>query len=113
MRINASNAREASKQILRVIITSDFHNSGYRSNHYGYIFIYFNPEEAKFKFEHSQRKDPAFLVKRYKVLDIEDIIEIVSCKYTFSQIASGAVLSRKMFSPIEYFKIIKSHFDWA
>lgn len=113
MRINAPNAHEASKQILRTIIATDYRQSGHKSNPYGYTFVYFDPERCRFYFECTQWRNPATLLKRYKVLDYEDIIEVAACKHTFSQVACGAVISRKMFSPIDYFQMIKNNFEWA
>lgn len=112
MRINAINAHEASKQILRVIYSTDYNQSRYRASQYGYTFVYYSPNAARFSFETQQRKTPNELIKRYQVIDSEDIINTTAYKYSFSQIAIGAILSRKIMTYREFFEIVKVHYDW-
>jgi hypothetical protein len=96
MRINAPNAHEASKQILRVVLTSDFHHSSYRGNSYGFIYVYFNAEKCKYSFEAMQRRNSTELLKRYEVLEVNEVLKITATKYTFAQI--GLFLNNLLFS---------------
>lgn len=113
MCINAINAHEASKQILRVICTIDYKQSRYRASQYGYTFVYFSPENCRYYFESQQRRDSKGLIKRYGLVNIEDVIEITAIKYSFSQIAIGAIVSRKFMTYREFFEIVRVHYDWV
>lgn len=106
MCINAISAHEASKQILRVICTTDYKQSRYRASQYSYTFVYFSPENCRYHFEPQQRRDTRGLIKRYAVLNIEDVIEITAIKYSFTQIAIGAIVSRKFMTYREFFEIV-------
>lgn len=113
MRIRANTPFGAKQEILRIIATTDYHHAAYPSDRYGHIYVYYNPEYARFTFEHTQRKHQSGLLKRYKEKpDIEDAIRIAAEKFTFAQIMTGAVLSRKIISQREYFILAKEHFDW-
>lgn len=112
MRIIALNAHEASKQILRIVLTSDYHHASYRGNSYGFIYVYFNVERCRFSFEPMQRKNSTELLKRFKGLDVDDVLKITATKYKFSQIAIGAINHRKLMTHREFFEITKEHFDW-
>lgn len=112
MSINAINPLEASKQILRVIYATDYRYSSYRASQYGYTFIYFSPEHCRFHFESQQRKDSRGLIKRYSVIDMEEVIHITAHKYSFTQIAIGAIISRKFMTYREFFDLMKIHYDW-
>lgn len=112
MCINAINAPEASKQILRVICTTDYKQSRYRASQYGYTFVYFSAEYCRYHFESQQRKDSKGLIKRYGVVNIEEVIEFTAIKYSFSQIAISAIISRKFMTYREFFEIIRMHYDW-
>lgn len=113
MRIEANNAHEASKQILRVIYANDYNHSDYKPMRYGYTYVYYSVHAARFSFKSQQRKTSSDLIKRYQIIDGEDIIKIVACKYSFSQIAIGAILSRKIMSHREFFEIVRDHFEWV
>jgi hypothetical protein len=52
------------------------------------------------------------LIKRYGVIDAEDVITITAHKYSFTQIALGAILKRKFMTQAEFFEIAREHFDW-
>lgn len=112
MRINAPNAFEASKQILRIVLTSDFHHSSYRGNSYGFIYVYFDAEKCKYSFESMQRKNSTELLKRYKSLDVDEVLKITATKYKFSQIAISAINHRRLMTHREFFEITRAHFDW-
>ncbi|HEX5329731.1 hypothetical protein [Sulfuricurvum sp.] len=113
MCINAINAHEASKQILRVICTTDYKQSRYRASQHGYTFVYFSSAYCRYYFESQQRKDTRGLIKRYGVMNIEDVIEITAIKYSFAQIAIGAIVSRKFMTYREFFEIVRVHYDWV
>lgn len=113
MRINASSAHEASKQILRVVLTSDYHHAYYRGNSYGYIYVYFDVERCKYFFDSIQRNNSIQPLKRYRVLDVEEVLKITATKYKFSQIAIGAINHRKLMTHREFFEITKEHFVWV
>lgn len=112
MRIHADNAHEASKQILRILYTTDYRYASISSGQFGYTYVYFSVQRCRYSFEAQQRRVSEGLIKRYGVLDIEDIITTTACKYSFTQIAIGAVLSRKMMNHREFFEMIRDHFDW-
>ena len=113
MCINAINAHEASKQILRVICTTDCKQSRYRASQYAYTFVYFSPESCRYHFESQQRKNSNGLIKRYRIVNIEEVIGITAIKYSFTQIAIGAIVSRKFMTHREFFEIVKAHYDWV
>lgn len=113
MRINAVTSHVAAKQILRLICTTDYKQSRYRASQYGYTFVYFSPEYCRYYFESQQRRDTKGLIKRYGIVNIEDAIEITAIKYSFTQIAIGAIVSRKFMTYREFFKIVKDHYDWV
>lgn len=113
MSINAINALEASKQILQVIYATDYRHSSYMASRYGYTYVYFSPEHCKYYFEPQQRKDATGLIKRYGVIDSNEVIEITAHKYSFTQIAIGSVISRKFMTYKEFFGIAKAHYDWV
>lgn len=112
MRIDAINAYEASKQILRVIFTVDYNHSTYKPSRYGYTYVYYFPHSARFTFQAQQNKNAKGLIKRYLVIDSEDIINTTAHKFSFSQIVLGAIVSRKIMSYREFFEIVKNHFEW-
>lgn len=112
MRINAIDGHEASKQILRVIFATDYHQSRYKPVQFGYTYVYYSARSARFSFESVQRKMSNELIKRYQVLDSEDIINATANKYTFAQIALGSILSRKIMTHREFFEIVREHFEW-
>jgi hypothetical protein len=112
MKIKANNSHEASKQILRIVFTSDYHHADYRYSSHWYVFVYFDSSHCKFYFEQTQRVSSAGLIKRYKVIDMEDAIHITAMKYTFSQISVGAIIGRKLMSSKEFFDVAKEHFEW-
>jgi len=112
MRIEASNSHEASKQILRVIYSIDYKYTSQRASRYGYTFVYYSPSHAQFSFEQQQRKNGNTLIKRFGVIDAEDVIIITAHKYSFTQIVLGAILKRKFMTQAEFFEIAREHFDW-
>lgn len=112
MKIKANNSHEASKQILRIVFTSDYHHAGYRYSSHWHVFIYFDASHCKFYFEQTQRASSAGLIKRYKIINMEDAIHITATKYTFSQISVGAIIGRKLMSSKEFFDVAKEHFEW-
>lgn len=112
MKIKAINGYEASKQILQVIYASDYNHSKYKPLVYGYTYVYYSPQLARFYFEKSQRKIPIGLIKRYIVLDTEDIIRTTANKYSFAQVALGAINSRKIMTYGEFFELVKNNFEW-
>lgn len=112
MRIDSTNAYEASKQILRVIYTTDYNHSSYKPVQHGYTYVYYSARSARFFFSSQQHKASTELIKRYQVLDSEDIINITACKYSFAQITLGAILSRKIMTHREFFEIVRDHFEW-
>jgi hypothetical protein len=59
-----------------------------------------------------QLRDARDLIKRYEILDADDILHITACKYSFSQITVSAILNRKIMTHREYFEIMKEHFEW-
>lgn len=111
MRINATNAHEASKQILRIIYTTDLNQSHYKPNPYASTFVYFSIKHCRYSFEFIQLRDAREMIKRYQGLDCDDVLHITACKYSFSQIAVSAILHRKIMTHREYFEIIREHFD--
>lgn len=112
MRINAPDAHEASKQILRVVLTSDYHHAPYKGNFYGFIYVYFDVEKCRYSFEAMQRRNSTELLKRYRVLDVDEVLKITATKYTFTQIAIGAINNRKLMTHRGFFEIARAHFDW-
>lgn len=112
MRINATNAHEASKQILRIIYTTDINQSRYKPNAYGATYVYFSIKYCRYSFESIQLRDARGMVKRYQELDCNDVLHVTACKYSFSQIAVSAILNRKIMTYKEYFEIAREHFDW-
>lgn len=112
MRINATNAHEASKQILRIIYTTDLNQSRYKPNPYGATFVYFSIKHCRYSFDSMQLRDNRTMIKRYLGLDCNDALHITACKYSFSQIAISAILNRKIMTHREYFEIARDHFDW-
>jgi hypothetical protein len=112
MRITATNAHEASKQILRIIYTTDLNQSGYKPNPYGSTFVYFSIKHCRYSFDSMQLRDSRTMIKRYQGLDCEDVLRITACKYSFSEIAVSAILHRKIMTHREYFEIAREHFDW-
>ncbi|MDD2837383.1 MAG: hypothetical protein PHX59_00365 [Sulfuricurvum sp.] len=52
------------------------------------------------------------MIKRYGAVNIEEVIEITAIKYSFSQIAIGAIVSRKFMTYREFFDTVKDHYDW-
>lgn len=59
-----------------------------------------------------QRKNSTELLKRFKGLDVDDVLKITATKYKFSQIAIGAINHRKLMTHREFFEITQKHFDW-
>lgn len=112
MKITAQNHIEASKQILRVICSTDYNQSRHKPSPYGYTYVYYSPESAYYFFTSEQRIKTTGLIKRYRVLDVEDIINTTAFKYSFAQIAVGAILSRKIMSYREFFDLARNNFDW-
>lgn len=112
MNIKANNSHEASKQILRVIYSIDYKYTSKKASNYGFTFVYYSPSYAQFSFEQQQRKNCNALIKRYGVIDAEDVITITAHKYSFTQIALGAILKRKFMTQAEFFEIAREHFDW-
>lgn len=112
MRIDAINGHEASKQILRVIFATDYNQTKYKPLRHGYTYVYYSPQSARFTFESLQRKKSTELIKRYQIIDAEDIVNITGYKYSFAQIAIGAIISRKLMTYREFFDIVKNHFEW-
>lgn len=51
MRIDAINAHEATKQILRVIFATDYNQSRYKPVQFGYTYVYYSAHAARFFFE--------------------------------------------------------------
>ena len=111
MRINATNAHEASKQILRIIYTTDLNQSCYKYT-YGSTYVYFSIQRCRYSFSSMQLRDSREMIKRYQGLDCDDILHITACKYSFSEIAVSAILHRKIMTHREYFEIAREHFDW-
>lgn len=113
MRINATNAHAVSKQILRIIYTTDFNQSRYKPNPYGATFVYFSIKQCRYSFGSMQIRDSSReMIKRYQVLDCDDVLHVTACKYSFSQIAVSAILHRKIMTHREFFEIAREHFDW-
>lgn len=112
MRINATNVHEASKQILRIIYTTDLNQSRYKPNPYGATFVYFSIKQCRYSFASIQLRDSKEMIKRYQELDCNDVLHITACKYSFSEIAVSAILHRKIMTHREYFKIAREHFYW-
>lgn len=113
MKIKSTTAYEAKIELLRIIYTSDYHHAGYRYSASGYVYVYYNAELAHFYFERQQRKHSTELLKRFfKSPSMEECLHIVASKYTFSQVAVGACLSRKLLSQAEFFSTAKNRFDW-
>lgn len=114
MYIKASSSIDASMQILKIVASSDYKYATNKGNRYGHIFVYFSVEHCKFFFEIQQRKHSTEMIKMFSGnVDIDEIVYIAACKYRFSQIAVGAILSRKIMSPLEFFAIAKEHFEWV
>lgn len=114
MKIKSSTAYEAKLELLRIIYTSDYHHAGYKYSAYGFVYVYYNAESARFYFESQQRKHSTELLKRFlKSPAMDECLQIAASKYTFSQIAIGACLSRKLLSQSEFFNIVKDRFDWV
>lgn len=63
-------------------------------------------------FEPQQRRDTKGLIKRYGVINVEDVIEITAIKCSFSKIAIGAIVSRKFMTYWEFFEIVRVHYGW-
>lgn len=40
------------------------------------------------------------------------MISITAIKYSFTQIAIGAIVSRKFMTYRKFFEIVKDHYDW-
>lgn len=113
MKIKATSSIDASIQILKIVASSDYKYATNKWNQYGHIFVYFSVEHCKFFFETQQRKQSTEMIKRFSGnVDIDAIVYIAACKYTFSQIAVGAILSRKIMSPLDFFVIAKENFEW-
>lgn len=113
MKIIASNSTEASKQILRTVAESDYKYASNKGSFYRPVFVYFSSEHCRFYFEIQQRNRSTEMVKRFSsAVDLDEVISIVANKHTFPQIAVGAILSRKIMSPIDFFSIAREHFEW-
>jgi hypothetical protein len=112
MRITATNAHEASQQILRIIYTTDLNQSHYRPNPYGATFVYFSIKYCRYSFSSMQQRDAREMIKRYQELNCDDVLHVTACKYSFSQIAISAILNRKIMTHREFFEIAREHFDW-
>jgi hypothetical protein len=112
MIVNAQNSFEASKQILRVIYAIDHKYSSYRALGYGYTYVYFSIVDCRYSFSSTEYKNASGLIRRYEKIDVEDVLNITATKYTFAQIAIGAILSRKIMSHREFFDMVRSNFNW-
>lgn len=113
MKLKSTSPFDAKIELLRIIYTSDYHHANYIYSQYGFVFVYYNAETARFSFERQQRKRSTELLKRFqKSPDMEESLRIAASKYTFAQVAIGACLSRKMLSQAEFFRIAKERFDW-
>lgn len=62
----------------------------------------------KYSIESLQRKDATGLVKRYKKIDVEDIVNITASQYRFAEIVIGAILSRKIMNYREFFNLVNN-----